>query len=198
MLDDGTTKILFDPGGFSEIPELSIDAIVITHVHLDHAEPGRIKALKQQNPTLRIISNTAVQAELAPHGLEIEVVEDGQTATVNSFTLKGIGIDHALIHPDVPLAKNTGYIVNDKILHPGDALTVPAQQIEVLLLPVVAPWSKVAETLDYITAVKPKIALPIHDGFLKVGGAFYALSKRWCEKYNTQFLEVENGKTYEI
>jgi hypothetical protein len=34
------------------------------------------------------------------------------------------------------------------------------------MLPVHAPWSKIAEVIDYVRAVRPRRAFPAHDGLL--------------------------------
>lgn len=196
LLDDGQTKILFDPGLYSNIPELQVDAIVITHVHQDHLDTDKHKLLLQNTP--RIITNTEVKEELDKHNISCEIVEQGTKVTVGTFSLEAYGDEHAIMHPDLPKFQNTGYLVNDKIFHPGDSLFVPPKDLEVLLLPVAAPWSKVSETLDYITATKAKINFPIHDAFITDGGAFYRFAKMWCEKYNLQFIEPELNKTYEV
>lgn len=197
LLDDGKTKILFDPGLYSDLPpDLAVYGIVITHVHQDHLDIEKHKTLL--NSGVSIITNSEVKAELDKHNISSEVIEEGDTATINTFTLEAFGKDHAIMHPDLPKFQNTGYLVNDKILHPGDALLVIDKPIDVLLLPVAAPWSKVEETLDYIAAVKAPIIIPIHDGFIKDGGAFHRFAKMWCEKLNLQFIELEFGKTYEL
>lgn len=198
LLDDGTTKILFDPGLYSNIPELKLDAVVITHVHLDHLDPEKIKPLIASNPGVRVITNTQSKEELEKHGIQSELLEQTQKTTVNTMTLEGFGNNHAIMHPDLPKFQNTAYLINDKILHPGDALLVVDRPVETLLLPVAAPWSKVEETLDYIAAVKPKNCVPIHDGFITDGGAFHRFAKMWCEKIGANFIEIESNKQYEI
>lgn len=197
LLDDGSTKILFDPGVYSEIPELAVDAIIITHVHQDHMDVDKIKKLLSANKA-RIITNTETTEELAKSEIESEIVEQGGSATVGTFTLEAFGTEHAIMHAELPKFQNTGYLVNDKIFHPGDALLLPAKELEILFLPIAAPWSKVSETLDYISEVKAKINFPIHDGFINGGGAFYRFASMWCEKLGLQLIEPELNKEYEF
>jgi L-ascorbate metabolism protein UlaG (beta-lactamase superfamily) len=71
-----------------------------------------------------------------------------------------------VIHPDLPRITNVGYLVNGAVFHPGDALTVPDQPVETLLLPVHAPWNKVGEVIDYLREIKPQRAIDIHDALL--------------------------------
>jgi L-ascorbate metabolism protein UlaG (beta-lactamase superfamily) len=62
--------------------------------------------------------------------------------------------------------QNVGFLVDGLVFHPGDAFTPPGGQVDTLLLPVHAPWSKLAEVIDYVRAVRPRYAVPIHDGLL--------------------------------
>jgi L-ascorbate metabolism protein UlaG (beta-lactamase superfamily) len=70
----------------------------------------------------------------------------------------------------VPRIQNVGFLVDGLVFHPGDAFTLPGAPVDTLLLPIYAPWSKVAEVIDYVRAVKPGRAVPIHDGLLNDAG----------------------------
>ena len=74
---------------------------------------------------------------------------------------------HAVIHPEIPVIDNTVYLVGDaqnpaRFCHPGDSLFVPSSPVEVLAIPAAAPWMKMSETVDYLRAVAPRVAVPIH------------------------------------
>jgi len=58
------------------------------------------------------------------------------------------------------------FLVAGQVFHPGDALTVPDEPVATLLLPVHAPWSKLAEVIDYVRAVDADQAYAVHDGAL--------------------------------
>jgi hypothetical protein len=62
---------------------------------------------------------------------------------------------------------NVGLLIDGRLLHPGDALTVPAEQVEVLALPTMAPWMGVAAAVDFLRTVRPAVAVPIHDALLR-------------------------------
>jgi hypothetical protein len=51
-------------------------------------------------------------------------------------------------------------------MHPGDALFVPDEPVEVLATPAAAPWLKISEAVDYLRAVAPRHAVPIHQGII--------------------------------
>jgi hypothetical protein len=62
------------------------------------------------------------------------------------------------------------FLVEGLVFHPGDALTVPDEPVATLLLPVHAPWSKVAEVIDYVREVQADQAYALHDGLLNETG----------------------------
>ena len=83
------------------------------------------------------------------------------------------GGDHALIHPEIPQAVNVTYLVEvdgGSVFHPGDSFDVPAALpeggLDVLLVPVSAPWLKTGEFIDFARSVPAGLVVPIHDVFL--------------------------------
>jgi hypothetical protein len=77
-----------------------------------------------------------------------------------------------LIHPDIPRVPNLGFVIDEAVYHPGDSFDIPADvQIDTLFVPISAPWLKVAESIDFIRAVKPRRAYALHDGIINELGA---------------------------
>jgi L-ascorbate metabolism protein UlaG (beta-lactamase superfamily) len=162
---DGMTLVV-DPGSFSAADALEgAHAVLITHEHVDHVVADRLRAAIQRNPDLRIWSTRTV-AELLT-GAHVEAVADGEAFSIDGrFDIQVRAEWHAVVHPDVPRILNVGFLVDGLVFHPGDAFTLPVQPVDTLLVPVHAPWSKVAEVIDYVRAVKPRQVIPIHDGLL--------------------------------
>jgi L-ascorbate metabolism protein UlaG (beta-lactamase superfamily) len=73
------------------------------------------------------------------------------------------GREHAVTHPDLPSIPNVGYLVADRFFYAGDAFTVPGVPVGVLAVPVAAPWMKLSEAVDWLRAVRPRVAIPVHD-----------------------------------
>lgn len=163
---DGVT-LVFDPGGYSD-PEALVgaDAVLITHEHPDHFVEERIRAAVENKPGLRVFANRAVGAKLDGLGDRLRVVGEGDTFSVNGVEVAVYGELHAVIHPEIPRITNVGYLVDGALFHPGDALTVPDRPVGTLLLPSHAPWSKTAELIEYVRAVRPERVVPVHDGGL--------------------------------
>ena len=165
---DGQTLVL-DPGAFSEEhAALGADAILVTHEHLDHFSEDRLRAALEANPAAQIwtLKSVAQKISTAFPG-RVHTVGHGDTFTAAGFDVQVHGELHAVIHPDIPRITNVGYLIDGgTVFHPGDALTVPDHTVETLMLPVMAPWSKISEVIDYVREVKPQRAYDIHDALL--------------------------------
>ncbi|MFJ5530459.1 MBL fold metallo-hydrolase [Streptomyces sp. NPDC093261] len=165
---DGRTLVI-DPGTFSEEDAaVGADAILVTHEHLDHFNEDRLRAGLEANPGAEIwtLASVAEQISAAFPG-RVHTVGHGDAFTAAGFDIQVHGELHAVIHPDIPRITNVGFLIDGgKVFHPGDALTVPDQPVETLMLPVMAPWNKISEVIDYVREVKPRRAYDIHDALL--------------------------------
>ncbi|WP_405845844.1 MULTISPECIES: MBL fold metallo-hydrolase [unclassified Streptomyces] len=165
---DGRTLVI-DPGTFTEEDAaVGAEAILVTHEHADHFNEDRLRAGLEANPAAEIwtLKSVADQLSAAFPG-RVHTVGHGDTFTAAGFDVQVHGELHAVIHPDIPRITNVGFLVDGgRVFHPGDALTVPDHTVETLMLPVMAPWSKISEVIDYVREVKPQRAYDIHDALL--------------------------------
>jgi L-ascorbate metabolism protein UlaG (beta-lactamase superfamily) len=129
-------------------------------------------------------------------------VQVGDELSVGDLTIRALGGQHAVIHPELPVITNISYVVGDgghpaRLMHPGDALFVPDEPIDVLATPAAAPWMKVSEAVDYLRAVSPARAVPIHQGIIApdARGIYYG---RLSEMTSTDFqvLREESALTF--
>ncbi|GAA4785342.1 MBL fold metallo-hydrolase [Streptomyces ziwulingensis] len=165
---DGRTLVI-DPGAFSEEDAaLGADALLVTHEHPDHFDERRLRAALEANPAAGLWTLAAVAEQLsAVFPGRVHTVGHGDTFTAAGFDVQVHGELHAVIHPDIPRITNVGYLVDGgRVFHPGDALTVPDHPVDTLMLPVMAPWSKISEVIDYVREVRPQRAYDIHDALL--------------------------------
>ncbi|MFJ7946356.1 MBL fold metallo-hydrolase [Streptomyces sp. NPDC096354] len=164
---DGRTLVI-DPGGFSEEDAaLGADAMLVTHEHADHFDEGRLRAGLEANPAAEVWTLRSVAEQLsAAFPGRVHTVGHGDTFSAAGFDVQVHGELHAVIHPDIPQITNIGFLVDGSLFHPGDALTVPDHPVDTLMLPVMAPWNKISEVIDYVREVKPRRAIDIHDALL--------------------------------
>ncbi|WP_448316416.1 MBL fold metallo-hydrolase [Streptomyces sp. CO7] len=161
--------LVIDPGMFTEEDALAgADAVLVTHEHPDHFDEARLRAALEANPRAEIWTLAAVADTIsAAFPGRVHTVGNGDAFSVAGFDVQVHGELHAVIHPDIPRVTNVGYLVDGRVFHPGDALTVPQYAtVETLLLPVQAPWSKLSEVIDYVREVKPQRAYDVHDALL--------------------------------
>jgi L-ascorbate metabolism protein UlaG (beta-lactamase superfamily) len=167
-LDDGTRSLVIDPGVFSEV-EAALDgasAVLITHEHPDHVDLDRVRAGARRDPRLRIWAPEPLATALGDLGEQVAVARPGETFEAGGFDVRTFGGQHALIHPTIPIVPNVGYLVDGGIYHPGDSFIVPTADVSLLLAPIHAPWSKTAEVIDHVIAVRAARAVGIHDALL--------------------------------
>jgi len=163
-------KLVIDPGVFT-IPladVVHVVAIVITHEHPDHWTSDHLDQILRQNPGVKIYGPGGVVAAITAH--DVIEVKDGDTVEVEPFTLAFYGEKHAIIHSSMPVIDNVGVMVNDTLFYPGDAFTIPPVPVDTLAVPAGAPWLKISEVIDYVTAVAPKRSFPTHEAVLSVIG----------------------------
>ncbi|RHA40716.1 MBL fold metallo-hydrolase [Cellulomonas rhizosphaerae] len=172
-LERGSDVLVIDPGVFTDAASAlaGCRAILITHEHVDHLDVGPVAAAVAAGA--HVWGPAEALAALSAAGAEPEslhTVAGGDTVTAGGFEVEVVGEWHAQIHPDIPLVKNVGYLV-ERVLHPGDSfVSVDPGTVDVLLAPVAGPWLKVSEAIDYVRAVAPSRAVVIHDAPLSDAG----------------------------
>jgi L-ascorbate metabolism protein UlaG (beta-lactamase superfamily) len=201
LVEQGGARMLFDPGtlsgSFEQLRDLT--AVVFTHQHGDHLDAERLRGLLDGNPGARVISDEGSAKLLAEAGADVEVVRDGDELDVGGVGVRVAGRDHAVIHPDIPVVPNVGYLVGG-LFHPGDAFTLPGAPVEVLAVPAGAPWLKISEPIEYLRAVRPKVAVPVHERVLSEAGRSicYGQLQRLGAGEATTFRVLDDGRPVEL
>lgn len=167
-VDDGDRALVLDPGVFSDLdPALDgVGAVLITHEHADHIDSERVQKALRDDPRLQLFAPLSVTETLREFGEQVTAVKEDEEFEAAGFPIKTFGHQHAVIHPLVPVIANVGYLIDDRVFHPGDSFTVPFAPVETLLVPAMAPWAKVSEIVDYTVAVRASRAYPIHDALV--------------------------------
>jgi len=185
LVETGGARILVDPGtfshGFTEVGDL--DAVLVTHQHPDHVDVERLPVLLESNDAALLWAEPSTAAALSEAGIEARPLHPGETVAVAGATVEAVGGEHSVIHVDVPRIGNVGLLLRapgePTLFHPGDSYGTTPAGVDVLALPLNAPWAASKETVDFVRAVAAPTGFAVHDALLSATGrALYARQVR--------------------
>ncbi|HJQ08806.1 MAG TPA: MBL fold metallo-hydrolase [Candidatus Saccharimonadales bacterium] len=197
VLEEQGKKLVIDPGGFTSTfgDASNIAAVVVTHVHPDHFDISHLSIILDKNPDAPVFTTQEVAEQLKYPNTKVS--KQGISVIVGPFKLDFYGEKHALIHEKLPCPHNTAVLVNDTFYYPGDSFTKLDKPVQLLAVPANAPWAKIAETIDYLAAVKPLQCFPTHNGLLSPAGhAIYNGGISFaCETNGIGFTYLKPGES---
>jgi len=168
LIEEQGLRILIDPGELTidKHETKKIDVILITHEHFDHLHVPSVQKVLADSPEARLYTIPSVGELLQRSGVAHQLLLHGDSVVENHVRIEAFGQDHAVIHPDLPLPRNTGFFIADTFFYPGDAFTDPGKRPKILALPIAGPWMKISEAIDYACKLRPEVCFPVHDGII--------------------------------
>jgi len=177
LVEAAGQRILIDPGSYTSDDAFALTglaAIAVTHQHADHADVDRIGRLVEANPGAVLLVEPETESKLEAVGGQWAAAPAGTTTAFGELTITAVGGRHAVIHPDIPRVGNVGFVITapgePTLFHPGDSYETTPQRVDVLAVPMSAPWAKLGEAIDFVRQVAPRTAFPIHDAGLSERG----------------------------
>jgi L-ascorbate metabolism protein UlaG (beta-lactamase superfamily) len=200
VVESNGYRIMTDPGSFStlQMSAMGISLVLITHEHGDHLHIESLKKIKENNPSVLIITNSSVGKILDSEGIYYAKVEQGEVYDFNGVKIIGFGSKHAEIYESYGQVQNTGYMI-DGLCFPGDAFEDPNKKVDILALPVAGPWMRIKDAIDYAKKIKPRIAFPMHDAILSNLATFVPrIVGHFLNDTGIEFKVLEIGKEEEV
>ncbi len=188
LIEDNGKRLLFDPGLFVFVEGIvgvadigPVDVVTITHSHPDHFLPSALNKLYELHPFCLVASEDIVE-DAKKEGMNYSFVASEHNKEIEVEGFKLLPQVHRHEQIPMPVPKNTGYLVNSTFYHTGDSYTVSdvMKGVEVTTVPNGGPWSTTLQSVEFLKQVRPKIALPIHDGMHK---------NFWLERLNDSMKE---------
>ena len=167
------TTIYLDPVGGSEAfkDKKDPDLVFITDTHPDHLELNTLKALSLEN--VQIVVPKTAQEELPDSlALQLKVMSNGETITLNGFSIKAIPMYNLREKAKQyhPKGRGNGYLIEKdgkRLYIAGDTEDIPEmrnlEDIDVALIPMNLPYTMPVEAAaDAVIEFAPKKVYPYH------------------------------------
>lgn len=174
IVEENGERMVVDPGVLSTLPEdlSNVTVIFISHMHDDHFGQENIQKIVEQNSEVTILAHPEVLEKMINISCKKVAIDTDIGIAVGNFQLDVFCGDHAVIYEKSP-CHNLRIIINNKLYFPGDSLNPVDQHISAVAFPLSAPWSKVAEIIDFIKSSKADLFFPVHDATLSEIGKMY-------------------------
>ena len=194
---DGATVVL-DPGVFTE-PEAvdGADVVLLTHEHPDHYSVDHLRRSDAPVWTIGAVAD-AIAGDAPDVAERVRRVTPGESFDAG-VGVTAVGEMHAVIHEELPRIHNSGYLLqlgDRHVFHPGDALTGPGVDVDLLLLPVSAPWLQVSGAIDFAREVGAPHNLAIHDRVYSEAGLGIVDGHlgRFLEPTGQEYARIADGE----
>lgn len=163
VLDRGDSRIAIDlgtrPQGSYDLGEVgTLDGVLYTHRHADHVDVAVVDALVDRGVPLYGNADVCTALE----GRPVTAVTDGQALQVGAFGVVARDLDHCLMIDGTPGPPNTGFLIDDRLFHPGDGMHIDGLALDVLAVPLAGPSISLHDAYRMVADLGPRTVIPIH------------------------------------
>jgi L-ascorbate metabolism protein UlaG (beta-lactamase superfamily) len=173
-----------------------LDAVLYTHSHADHFDAALLPELAQAGVALYGNSNVAEAAG----GTKIEIIEDGEELVVAGFKVRAIQMEHCLMTDGSPAGiPNTGFLINDQLLLPGDSTDDPGIKVKILAVPIFGPDISPRDAFSQMQATAAAKVIPVHYDVAGINPEVFAMfAKLGGTSLETEIITLDNGEAVEL
>ena len=202
LLKTPSKTFVIDPVDIKPKSLQNVDAILITHEHYDHLDPGLITEI-QKATNCTIIADSASTRKLQ-HTIPIDKLQEtrpGAETKVGEVSIKAEKCNH-------PAESPVTYIITSedgvKVYHTADSLPFPElaaigqkEKFDLVFCTVgIAPGSTPQTGFEIARLTKPQVAVPYHTASASSQTEFAEILKK--ELPRTACLIPEQNKVYQV
>ncbi len=186
-------RLLIDPGNVAmdavAFADFGIvDAVLFTHRHADHFDPRAVDAILEHD--VPIYANADVCSLIDG---DATAVGDGQAFRAADFDIVAHDMPHVVLVDGSPGPPNTGFVLDGRLLHPGDAIQAGDVRVDALALPIAGPSISFHAAYTMLSETRASTAVPIHyDVFI----ADPTLFARFCDIATV--VALDTGETTDL
>jgi L-ascorbate metabolism protein UlaG (beta-lactamase superfamily) len=171
---DNGARLLIDAGfhttGSRELRALgTIDAALYTHEHPDHFDRTWIDPLLELG--VPIFANAEVCQMI---GVGATPVAGGASFLAAEVPVQAHDLPHMPMVDGSPGPPNLGFLIDGRLLHPGDARELVELRAEVLATPIAGPSLSAREAYRMVEAAGARLAIPVHHDHFLADPALFA------------------------
>jgi len=189
-------NVYIDPWGVSGDPPA--DVVFITHAHFDHYNPDDLPKVVREGST-KIVAPADVAAELSGDVTSVAPGDSGEVGGIRFQAVPAYNIVEARLE-NHPQSNNwVGYVLDlgeFTYYHAGDTDHVPeldSVKADVSFVPIGGTYTMEApEAAELVKAQQPKLAVPMHYGFVVGTPADAERFQREASPVEVQLLEPDN------
>lgn len=198
LIEYNNKRLIIDPGSlvsqrYKAADLLPIDGILITHEHVDHADPEFVKSLVN-GKSIPVVGNQST-ANLLGNLVKL-VIKNGDELDVAGFTIKAFELPHCKLVNGNPGPQNTGFIVNKTFFHPGDGIEINNLKIDSSAVPIAGPDISPHDVYQFVKDLGCQTVIPIHYDYFPGDPHFIATILNGNS--SIKVIVLENGETVEL
>ncbi|HEX4662418.1 MAG TPA: MBL fold metallo-hydrolase [Candidatus Saccharimonadales bacterium] len=198
LLEKGGKRLLIDPGSFvtqkyQTTDLLPVDGILITHEHVDHADPALLAELTAKS--IPVIANQSTKNLLGD--IITQVIIDQEEVELVGFRVIARELPHSLMLDGSPGPQNTGYVIDGVFFHPGDGKEIKKLIVSSAAIPIAGPDMSFRDSVDFALQLGCKRIIPVHND---VAGLNPETFKTFVSRSNLPFeiIPLQNGESTEL
>lgn len=164
---DSGARLLIDAGfhvvGMRSLTDVgTIDAALYTHQHRDHFDPRWAAELSEGG--IPIFANADVCSLFEGHAIQ---VDPGTTFRAADVPVEAHDLPHMPMVDGRPGPPNLGFVIDGRLLHPGDANELGALRADILAAPIAGPSLSARDAYLMVEGTGASRVIPVHyDHFL--------------------------------